>query len=74
MRPSRAKQVLSGYDVVTAVEESPTRPGDAPVDDIRISACGLMPASAAGGARGAAGAARAGGKGAEWEKRVYGTL
>jgi hypothetical protein len=62
--------VLSGYDVVTAVEESPTRPGDRPVEDIKISACGLMP-SAAGGR--ASGAARAGGKGAEWEKRVYGT-
>ena len=62
-------RVLSGMDVVTAVENTPTEPGDRPSSPVVISACGLMPRAGGGSA---SRAARAGGSGAEWERRVYG--
>ena len=57
-------QVLSGMDVVTAVEQGATGPGDRPLERTFISACTLAEAK-----DGAANAAAD-----PWEQRVYGGL
>ena len=59
-------QVLSGMDVVTAVEEGATGPGDRPLESTLIAACGLV-----GDGSGSVGGQR-GIEGGDWEGRVYG--
>jgi hypothetical protein len=61
---ARRAQVLSGMDVVTAVEQGATGPGDRPLERTFISACTLAP-DAQDAARAAAD---------PWEQRVYGGL
>jgi hypothetical protein len=58
-------QVLSGMDVVTAVEQGATGPGDRPLERTFISACTMPLAEAQDAARTAAD---------PWEQRVYGGL
>ncbi len=66
-----ARQVLSGMDVVTAVEVGPTGPGDRPSAPTLIAGCGLLGGKAQGGGAGTR-AAKSGEGGEDWERRVYG--
>ena len=61
-------RVVSGMDVVTAVETGHTEPGDRPTEATVIAACGLVGSGGSGGG----GGVRRAGKDEGWESRVYG--
>ena len=66
-------RVVSGMDVVTAVETGHTEPGDRPTEATVIAACGLVGGGGSGGGgSGGGGGVRRAGKDEEWESRVYG--